>query len=72
MNKFLYRLVLISVIVCLNNMSLWTNQEKNQGGQGNNTFLLQEDGFFLLLESGGKIILNTGFIDTIWTNQTEN
>lgn len=35
------------------------------------SFLLKEDAFYLLLESGGKIILDSPFgPDSIWTDRT--
>lgn len=54
-------------------MATWTDQDENTGGGGVNTFLLQEDGFDLLLEDGGRIILLEGIDPTpIWTDQTKN
>lgn len=59
----------LPVNIDTNNMADWNNQQKNQGSGGGNTFLLQENDFFLLLETGGKIILNTGTSNTVWSNQ---
>jgi len=53
-------------------MATWTDQLENTGNTSGNTFLLQEDGFYLLLEDGGKIILNTGLPSVIWTDQNES
>lgn len=54
-------------------MATWTDQDENTGGGGASTFLLQEDGFDLLLEDGGRIILQDGVDPTpIWTDQTKN
>lgn len=43
----------------------WTNLTKHLAL----AFLLKEDGFFLLLETGDKIILEQS---NAWTNQTKN
>lgn len=53
-------------------MATWTDQLENQGGAGANTFLLQENGFYLLLEDTGKIILELGTGPIIWTDQVKN
>lgn len=55
-------------------MATWTNLNKNMF----NYFLLMEDGFYLLQETGFKIILNQyGWDDqtkntATWGNQTKN
>jgi hypothetical protein len=48
------------------NTSSWTNQSKT----GDNSYLLKEDSFYLLLETGDKIVLSYGSAD--FTNQTKN
>ena len=54
-------------------MATWTDQDENTGGGGVDTFLLKEDGFFLLLENGGKIILQEGVDPTpVWVDQQKN
>ena len=66
-------------------MASFTNQTKNTASYSNlskNTsiwdslgtdLLLQEDGFFLLLESSDRIILEqSGSIGSSWTNLTKN
>lgn len=57
-------------------MSTWTNATKNVATFTNqvkhtvsNFFLLKQDSFYLLLETGGKIILQDSYP---WTNQTKN
>lgn len=35
------------------------------------TFLLKEDTYFLLLEDGGKIVLTRGFVLTEYTKETK-
>jgi hypothetical protein len=47
-------------------MSVWANIVKHVTGF---FYLLKEDGFFLLLETGDKIILEDSFN---WNNQTKN
>lgn len=53
-------------------MATWTNQGKNQGANTPTTYLLKEDGDFLLLESGDKIILTDAVVTVTWTNQTKS
>ena len=56
-------------------MTAWNNQNKNTSNFSNieksstASFLLKEDSFYLLLESGDKIVLSYG---TDWSNQTKN
>ena len=48
--------------------TVWTTQFKNPI-----SYLLQEDDFYLLLETGDKIVLEqTGQDTNLWTNQTLN
>lgn len=46
------------------NIASWANQIKNAALN----FLLQEDGFYILQETGDKLILD----QSGWTNQTKN
>lgn len=47
-------------------MSIWTNKFKHPID-----YLLLEDGFFCLLESGFQIVLEqTGNATSLWTNRT--
>ena len=52
----------------------WTNISKNVATWANSVkqllfgYLLKEDGYYLLLETGGKIIL----WDNDWDNETKN
>ena len=54
--------------------AIWTNISKNTSTWVNAVkqalfgYLLKEDGFYLLLETGGKIIIG----DNSWTNYTKN
>lgn len=57
-------------------MPTWSNQAKNSASWSNqqkplgfDSFLLKEDGFYLLLEQGGKIVLEqSGVSQTTWSN----
>lgn len=67
-------------------MATWTESTKNTSSFSNATkhsagaswdtkgFLLQENTFFLLLETGAKIVLNWGTTKNTssWTNLTKN
>jgi hypothetical protein len=59
-------------------MANWTNTTKNDNAffaSPNEAFLLQQSGYFLLLQNGGKIMLNqaTGFKKyTGFTNQAKS
>lgn len=72
MNRLIFAPHGVEIRGCSNNMSTWTDQDKNTGGVNQNDFLLKEDGFYLLLEDSGKIILNEGDISVTWTDQVEN
>lgn len=58
----------------------WSNINKsastvwsNIGNSLNNTSLLKEDGFYILLENGGRIILEQSIPTSMtWTNQIKN
>lgn len=58
------------------NTSSWTDASKNtatwsdQSKAGDNSYLLKEDSFYLLLETGDKIVLSYGSTD--FTDQTKN
>lgn len=48
--------------------TIWTSQFKHPID-----YLLKEDGFFLLLETGDKIVLEqTGNANSLWTQQIKN
>jgi len=53
-------------------MSTWTDQLEDQGGVPTINYLLQEDGFYLLLEDDGRIIIDESPAAVIWTDQNEN
>ena len=67
-------------------MAVWTEATKNTASYSNDTkhtagaswdtlgYMLQENTFFLLLETGGKIVLNWGTTKNTssWTNITKN
>ena len=60
------------------NSASYSNQSKNSASWGNqskggNDFLLIENGSYLLLEIGNKIILEQSVAGAIsWTNQNKN
>lgn len=46
---------------------------KQSHGIGSNSFLLQESGFYILLETGDKIILEqSSTSSSVWTKETKN
>ena len=56
-------------------MAIWTKEAKNVVSWLRNSFLLKEDAFYLLLETGYKIILdgpNNGKHYAVFTNETKN